>query len=61
MEGFYHGLLAAGRPFVALDPNYPDNWVGQVLEDARPAVILGRGDVLGAAKTVAPTMRAIQL
>ncbi len=29
--------LAAGRPFVALDPHYPSNWLGQVLEDARPA------------------------
>ena len=32
--------LAAGRPFVALDPHYPRNWLGQALEDARPALIL---------------------
>src|SRR5437899_2732932 len=38
--------LAAGRPFVALDPRYPGNWLGQVLEDARPALIIGREDVL---------------
>jgi len=24
--------LAAGRPFVALDPHYPGNWLSQVLE-----------------------------
>jgi acyl-CoA synthetase (AMP-forming)/AMP-acid ligase II len=35
--------LAAGRPFVALDPHYPGTWLGQVLEDARPALIIGRG------------------
>ena len=29
--------LAAGRPFVALDPHYPADWLTQVLEDARPA------------------------
>src|SRR5689334_22201763 len=34
--------LAAGRAFVALDPHYPGNWLGQVLEDARPALIIGR-------------------
>jgi len=53
--------LAAGRPFVALDPHYPGNWLGQVLEDARPALICGREDVLGAVQTVAPTVRVIQL
>jgi non-ribosomal peptide synthetase component F/thioesterase domain-containing protein/acyl carrier protein len=37
--------LAAGRPFVALDPHYPDNWLSQVLEDARPALIVAREDV----------------
>src|SRR5256885_15853688 len=36
--------LAAGRPFVALDPHYPGNWLRQVLEDARPALIIGRED-----------------
>jgi len=38
--------LAAGRAFVALDPRYPDKWLGQVLEDARPALIIGQEDVL---------------
>src|SRR5579859_755990 len=40
--------LAAGRPFVALDPHYPGKWLGQVLADARPALIIGREDVLRA-------------
>jgi non-ribosomal peptide synthetase component F len=53
--------LAAGRPFVVLDPNYPGNWLGQTLDDARPALILGREDVLGAVATVAPTARVIHL
>ena len=46
--------LAAGRPFVALDPRYPGNWLGQVLDDARPALIIGREDVTGRIETVAP-------
>jgi non-ribosomal peptide synthetase component F/acyl carrier protein len=53
--------LAAGRPFVVLDPSYPGNWLGQVLDDARPALILGRPDALGAVATTAPTARAIHL
>ena len=53
--------LAAGRPFVALDPQYPGNWLGQVLEDARPALIIGRKDVLGGIETVAPGARVIHL
>src|SRR5688572_25732225 len=53
--------LAAGRPFVALDPHYPATWLGQVLEDARPALIIGREDVLGGVETVAPTARVIHL
>jgi non-ribosomal peptide synthetase component F/thioesterase domain-containing protein/acyl carrier protein len=37
--------LAAGRPFVAMDPHYPADWLGQVLDNARPALIIGREDV----------------
>ena len=53
--------LAAGRPFVALDPHYPGNWLAQVLEDARPALIIAREDVLGSVETGAPTPRVIHL
>ncbi len=52
--------LAAGRAFVALDPHYPGNWLGQVLEDARPALIIGREDVVGS-ETAAATARVIPL
>jgi len=38
--------LAIGRPFAVLDPDAPGEWLGQVLEDARPALIIGRDDVL---------------
>ena len=37
--------LAAGRPFVALDPHYPGDWLAQVLGDARPALIIRGEDV----------------
>src|SRR5712691_6346742 len=53
--------LAAGRPFVALDSHYPSNWLGQVLEDARPALIIGREDVLRGVEIGAPTARVIHL
>ncbi len=53
--------LAAGRPFVGLDPHYPASWLSQVLEDVRPALILGREDACGAVETAAPTARVIQL
>lgn len=32
--------LAAGRPFVALDPNYPPDWIGRALDDCRPTLLL---------------------
>jgi amino acid adenylation domain-containing protein len=32
--------FAAGRPFVALDRNYPKDWVEHVVEDAAPALII---------------------
>ena len=53
--------LAAGRPFVALDPNYPGNWLVQVLQDARPALIITRGDLLKGIDTGAPTAHVIHL
>src|SRR5439155_1574548 len=57
--------LAAGRPFVALDPHYPSNSLSQVLEDARPALIIAREDIRrkdvpGGVATGAPT-RVIHL
>ena len=53
--------LAAGRPFVALDPNYPPEWIAQVLDDSRPAVLLvSKGDH-GAARSVPATVRTLDL
>jgi amino acid adenylation domain-containing protein len=43
--------LAAGRPFVMLDPHYPGDWLSQVLEDARPAVMISREDLLAGVDT----------
>ncbi len=53
--------LAAGRPFVALDPRYPANWLSQVLEDARPALIIGPENPPRAIETGAATARVIHL
>jgi amino acid adenylation domain-containing protein len=32
--------LAAGRPFVALDPNYPPDWIARALDNCRPSLLL---------------------
>jgi non-ribosomal peptide synthetase component F/thioesterase domain-containing protein/acyl carrier protein len=53
--------LAAGRAFVALDTNYPGDWVGQVLQDARPTLIIGSGMSVGASEAGASTARVIEL
>ena len=53
--------LAAGRPFLALDPHYPGSWLRQVLEDACPALILGTADTLASVEPVAPTVRVLRL
>ena len=53
--------LAAGRPFVAIDPHYPGEWLRQVWEDARPALIIGPDHVPTPVGTGAPTARVIHL
>jgi non-ribosomal peptide synthetase component F/thioesterase domain-containing protein/acyl carrier protein len=53
--------LAAGRPFLALDPHYPSDWLGQVLQDARPTLIIGCAASVKAAESGAPTTRIISL
>jgi non-ribosomal peptide synthetase component F len=53
--------LAAGRPFVALDTHYPEDWVDRVSEDARPTLIItGEVGSEGVA-TRASKMRVIRL
>src|SRR5688572_28039856 len=53
--------LAAGRPFVALDPHYPATWLAHGFERARPALIIGGAGALGAAEAAAPAVRVIDL
>ena len=38
--------LAAGRPFVALDTHHPPDWLGHVLREARPKLIITLEDGL---------------
>lgn len=53
--------LAAGRPFVAIDPHYPGDWLRRVLEDARPALIIGPEAIHTQVLTGGPTARVIHL
>jgi non-ribosomal peptide synthetase component F/thioesterase domain-containing protein/acyl carrier protein len=53
--------LAAGRPFVALDSHNPPDWLDQVLQDARPALIITQEDGLPGAEAWMPTLRVIRL
>jgi amino acid adenylation domain-containing protein len=53
--------LATGRPFVALDIHHPSNWVGQVLQNAQPTLIIGCETSIEASETGAPTARVINL
>src|SRR5688572_21180533 len=53
--------LAAGRPFVALDPHYPDDWMRQVLEDGRPALIIGREDLHSVPQPATKSWRPTEL
>ena len=53
--------LAAGRPFVALDPSYPSEWIAQVLDDSRPALLLvSNGGGCGAG-AIPATVRTLDL
>ena len=53
--------LAAGRPFLPLDANYPHEWARHVLQDARPTVIVGHEDALDGVLKGAPKTRVIHL
>ena len=53
--------LAAGRPFVALDTHYPSDWIDQVLQDARPTLLIACPQSLEALETSPPTSRIINL
>jgi non-ribosomal peptide synthetase component F/thioesterase domain-containing protein/acyl carrier protein len=51
--------LAAGRPFVALDTHYPGEWLDQVLQDARPSLLIASAQSLETLKTAPPTTTCI--
>jgi len=53
--------LAAGRPFVALDPDYPPEWIARVLDDSRPALLLALNADHGAARPVPGAPRTLDL
>src|SRR6266508_3683882 len=57
--------LASGRPFVALDPHYPPDWLDHVLRDARPTLIITLEDSLRSVERSVearmPTVRVIRL
>jgi non-ribosomal peptide synthetase component F/thioesterase domain-containing protein len=53
--------LAAGRPFVALDTDHPQDWLDHALEDARPSLIIAPEDSLGAVAHRRPPVRVIRL
>lgn len=53
---------AAGRAFVALDPNFPPDWIAQVLDDSRPTLLLiSERDPGAAAAAIPPTVRTLSL
>ena len=53
--------LAAGRPFVALDPHYPEDWLHQVLDDAQPAWIIRREDLRSVPRAAGKGWRPTEL
>jgi len=53
--------LASGRPFVALDTHYPPDWLDDVLQDARPALIITLEDGLPGGEARLPALRVIRL
>jgi acyl-coenzyme A synthetase/AMP-(fatty) acid ligase len=53
--------LASGRPFVALDTRHPPDWLDNVLQDARPTLIITLEDGLQGVEVRMPTVRVIRL
>lgn len=48
--------LAAGRPFLMLEPHQPADWLNNVLAEARPGLIIGQRDTLKRIGTQAATI-----
>ena len=53
--------LAAGRPFVALDPGHPPEWIKLALEDCRPSLLLLADASHGAARPLLNAPRTLNL
>ncbi len=53
--------LAAGRPFVVLDTHHPPDWLGDVLREARPSLVITLDDGLRSVEARMPTVRVIRL
>ena len=54
--------LAAGRAFLALDPNNPPEWIAKIFTDSRPALLLMSGHDPGTAVASLPTtLRTLDL
>src|SRR3954470_2570871 len=53
--------LAAGRPFVALDPHYPPDWLEHVVREARPTLILTEQDDVPGVEARFPALRVLGL
>src|SRR5207249_7561659 len=49
--------LAAGRPFVVLDPHHPPDWLAAVLREARPALIVMPDERRGSVEARMPAVR----
>jgi non-ribosomal peptide synthetase component F/thioesterase domain-containing protein/acyl carrier protein len=53
--------LAAGRPFVAIDPDYPAEWIERVLDDTRLSLLLVVNAGHGAAEPIPGAPRTLNL
>lgn len=53
--------LAAGRPFLALDPHHPPEWIHRALDDTRPSLLLVAGSDHGVAGAIPRTLRTLYL
>jgi amino acid adenylation domain-containing protein len=53
--------FAAGRAFVPLDIHYPAEWIGQVLDASRPALVIAAPDDAASIATRAPSCRVLPL
>jgi acyl-coenzyme A synthetase/AMP-(fatty) acid ligase/thioesterase domain-containing protein/acyl carrier protein len=53
--------FAAGRPFVALDPDYPAEWIARVLDESLPSLLLLVNASHGAAGPIPGVFRTLDL